>query len=165
MSPTVLMFVLLLGGLILLAGEVLLPAQGILGVLGGAALLGAIGLGFWINQWVGAGLLLAVLIASPFAATAAINIWPKTPFGKRVVLTPEISHVTAPPVAVGEVGTAVSDLRPGGEIEIGGRRFAARSDRGIVNAGSAVRIIEVIDGRLVVRSAETRAATPHQVQT
>jgi hypothetical protein len=47
------------------------------GVLGGACLLGSIGIGFWINQWIGAGLLAAVLIASPFAATAAINLWPK----------------------------------------------------------------------------------------
>jgi len=152
MSPMVLMFVLLLGGLVLLAGEVLLPAQGILGVLGGACLLGSIGIGFWINQWIGAGLLAAVLIASPFAATAAINLWPKTPFGKRIMLTPEPSHVTLPQVAPGETGTAVTELRPSGEIEIDGKRFEARCDRGLVGAGSAVRVVGVIEGRVVVRA-------------
>jgi membrane-bound ClpP family serine protease len=151
MSPMVLMFVLLLGGLILLAGEVLLPAQGILGILGGACLLGAIGVGFWLNQWIGAGLLAAVLIASPFAATAAINLWPKTPFGKRIVLIPEPSHVTSPQITAGATGVAVTELRPAGEVEIDGRRLEASCDRGLVGAGSAVRVVGVIDGRVVVR--------------
>jgi membrane-bound ClpP family serine protease len=147
-----LMFVLLLGGLVLLAGELLLPTQGILGVLGGASLLGAIGVGFWINQWVGAGMLTAVLIASPFAATAAINLWPKTPFGKRIVLTPDPSRVTLPSLPAGETGTAVTELRPSGEIEVGGKRIEARSDRGIIGAGSSVRVVGVIDGRVIVRA-------------
>jgi membrane-bound ClpP family serine protease len=146
------MFFLLLGGLVLLAGEVLLPAQGILGVLGGACLLGSIGVGFWINQWLGAGLLTAVLIASPFAATAAINLWPKTPFGKRIILIPEPSRVTLPTVAAGETGTAISELRPMGEIEVNGQRLEARSDRGLISAGSSVRIVGLVDGRVIVRA-------------
>lgn len=152
MSPMVLMFVLLFGGLLLLAGELLLPAQGILGVLSGACLLGSIGVGFWINQWLGAALLTVVLIASPFAATAAINVWPKTPFGRRIVLTPDPSRITLPRVTPGAIGTAVTELRPSGEIEVGGERIEARSDRDIIGAGSSVRVVGVIDGRVIVRA-------------
>ena len=156
MTPGVLILLLLAAGAVLLAAELFLPTQGILAVLGGAALLAAVVVAFRIQPWLGAGLLAAILIASPFAATAAINLWPKTPFGRRIVLSPPESHITATSVIAGQRGVAVSELRPGGEIEIDGARHEAQSDRGLIRAGDPIRVLGIIDGRIVVRAVDVR---------
>jgi membrane-bound ClpP family serine protease len=154
MSPIALMILLLVLGAILLAAELFLPAGGVIGVLGAAAILGAVGVGFWVNQWLGLGLTLAVLVAAPFVATGAINLWPKTPYGKKVVLSPEESRIVAPRIVPGQAGVALTELRPAGEVRTDdGSRIEARSERGIIRAGSTVSIVGVIDGVVVVREA------------
>jgi membrane-bound ClpP family serine protease len=167
MSPTLWIILLLVIGALLLVGELLLPTQGVLGIFGGAAILGAVAVAFTINQWLGLGLLVALVAASPFVATAVVNIWPRTPLGKKIVLTPPESRVERPAVTIGQGGRAVSELRPTGEIEfvIDGlrSRVEARSDHGIIRAGSAVRVVGHIDGVVVVRhEPEIKLATEAQ---
>jgi membrane-bound ClpP family serine protease len=155
MSPTLLIILLLGVGAILLIAELLLPTQGALGVLGGLAIVAAVVVAFRIDQWLGLGLLLAVVAASPFVATAAVRIWPHTPMGKRIVLSPPESRIAPAPIAVGQPGRAVSELRPTGEVEIeidGVRsRVEARSEHGIIRAGSRVRVAGIVEGMPVVR--------------
>jgi membrane-bound serine protease (ClpP class) len=152
MTPLALMILLMIAGVVLLAAEMLLPAQGVLGVIGAAAILAAIGVGFWVNQWLGLSLTLAILVAAPFVATAAINVWQKTPYGRNVVLSPEESRLVAPRVVPGQTGTALSEMRPSGEVELSdGTRLEAKSERGMIRAGSAVSVVGYIDGFVVVR--------------
>ncbi|MBL9200673.1 MAG: hypothetical protein JNL39_09210 [Opitutaceae bacterium] len=51
---------------------------------------------------------------------------------------------------VGRDGVAVTDLRPSGQIEIGGRRYEARSELGEIVRGRAVRVRAQSDFGLVV---------------
>ncbi|MGH7178787.1 MAG: hypothetical protein ACREJC_15520 [Tepidisphaeraceae bacterium] len=152
MSPTAIVILLLLAGVVLLIAEMLLPTQGVLGVLGGGAVVASVGMAFWINQWFGLSMMLGLVVAAPFAVTAALNIWPRTPIGKRIVLGKVESPVSAPAVAVGESGQAVSDLRPMGLCDFSGRRIETRADGGIIRAGQDVKVQNIIDGRVIVRA-------------
>ncbi|MFA5265590.1 MAG: NfeD family protein [Opitutaceae bacterium] len=51
---------------------------------------------------------------------------------------------------VGRIGTAATDLRPVGQVEIDGRRYEAKVDVGFIDAGSPVVIKEKSDFGLIV---------------
>src|SRR6266480_1349648 len=106
MSPATIAIFLFVAGVV--------PMLGVLGVVGGGAILGAIGVGFYISQWLGLGMLLGTLLLSPVVAIAAMNVWPRTPVGRHMVLHPTDSIVQPPHVGLGQIGTAVSELRPMG---------------------------------------------------
>ncbi len=153
MSPTLLIILLFVTGVLLLLGELLLPTQGVLGVLGAGAILWGIGRAFFVNQWLGLGLLVATLLATPFAITAAVNLWPRTPIGRRLILGPVDEDVVQPPrVGLGQTGVVVTPLRPVGVCEFGGERHEARADVGEIDAGANVRVASIDGGRIVVRA-------------
>jgi membrane-bound serine protease (ClpP class) len=131
---------------VLIVGELLLPAHGTLGIIGGGAILGAIGIGFHMNQWLGVGMLIVTLIVAPFAAT----LWPRT-VGKRMILQSIESTAHPPHVGLGKVGIAVSDLRPMGWCEFDDQRHEVRAEMGVIPNGRQVRVVNIESGRLVVR--------------
>jgi membrane-bound ClpP family serine protease len=153
MSPTLLILALFAAAAVFLVAELMLPTQGLLGLLGIGAIIAAIVEGFRINQWLGLSLMLAVLILSPFAITLAINIWPRTPIGRRILLPRVVSIVTPPHIGVGQVGVTVSELRPMGYGEFDQQRFEVRSETGLIPTGSRIRVVNVLDGKLIVRTA------------
>jgi membrane-bound ClpP family serine protease len=153
-TPGILTLILFAVGVALIVGELFLPTQGILGALGVASILGGIGVGFWMNQWLGLTLLLGVLIIAPFAITLALNLWPKTPIGKRMVLQPVASTVQPLPVSAGEYGVSVSALRPSGECEFGVFRIEASSEHGPISPGQRVQIVRLEQTRAIVRAIE-----------
>jgi membrane-bound ClpP family serine protease len=137
--------------IVLLIGELLLPTHGILGALGAGCILATIGFCFAINSWLGLGTLVATAIATPFAFAAAVQIWPKTPIGKRIMLTSMESPRPAPLVQVGDTGRVVSELRPMGICEFASHRVESKSEVGIIAAGKNVRIIALADRTPIVR--------------
>ncbi len=98
--------------------------------------------------------MLATLIAAPFAAIAAVKIWPKTPIGRRMMLQPIDSKVEHPTVVIGAIGTALSELRPMGMCEFGDERVEVRSQLGLIAAGQKVKITSIDAGRVIVRAAD-----------
>ena len=64
---------------------------------------------------------------------------------------PDVAHEVA--TLIGQRGVAVTALRPGGQIEIAGRRFEAKVEVGSVDAGEAVRVCGRTDFGLVVERA------------
>ncbi len=146
MTPTLLCILLFAIGIVLIVGELLLPAHGTLGIIGGGAILGAIGIGFHMNQWLGVGMLIVTLIVAPFAAT----LWPRT-VGKRMILQSIESTAHPPHVGLGKIGVAVSDLRPMGWCEFDDERHEVRAEMGVIPNGRQVRVVNIESGRLVVR--------------
>lgn len=152
MGSTQLAISLYLVGLALLVGEVFLPAGGVLGLVGGACVLGGIGVALVVQPVWGVIALLATVVAAPLGWAAFVRLWPKTPVGRRIVLRPVDAVVQRPPVAVGQTGTAVSDLRPIGVCEFpGGHRVEARSELGIIPARAAVTVVAFENNKPVVR--------------
>ena len=150
-TPGILTLILFIAGALLLVGELFLPTQGILGTFGVLAIVLGIGIGFWMNQWLGLSLMLATLAAAPFAITIALNVWPKTPIGKRMILPPVQASGEQLPVASGAVGIAVTALRPAGECEFGPHRIEASSEHGPISKGQRVQIVRIEPTRAIVR--------------
>jgi membrane-bound ClpP family serine protease len=159
MDPISLIFVLVGGAVVLLIGELLLPTHGVLGFAGLLCLAGAIGVCFYLNRWLGLGVLLAAVIASPFVWNFLITVWMKTPVGKRIVLAPYESRVAPPAVRAGDTGITVSELRPMGEVEFDGRRFEAIAEHGMIPPGSRVRVVALRQGMPAVRVIPSEPAT------
>ena len=151
-TPGILTLILFAAGTLLLVGELFLPTQGILGAVGVVAIIAGIGIGFWMNQWLGLTLMLATLVAAPFAITIALNVWPRTPIGKRMILPAVTTSGQQLPVASGAIGIAVTALRPAGECEFGPHRIEATSELGPISPGQRVQIVRVEPTRAIVRA-------------
>ena len=142
-------------GIVMLIAELLLPTHGILGVVAVIAFLLAIGACFYINQYLGFVIFLAAALSTPFVTTAAMNIWPKTPVGRRLVLATVETPPQAPAVFIGQTGTAVGQLRPMGQCDFGDTRIEAQSEHGVIEAGTPVKVVAIINGRATVRRMES----------
>src|SRR3954468_3851400 len=152
MTPGTLAILLLLAGLLLLVAEMLLPSQGILGLLGAVSLVTCVVTCFRIDSRLGFGVLLAMVVAAPFGGMLVVKIWPKTPVGRRMILTRVSGEMPVTPVAVGQTGVTVSELRPMGVCTFGPDRVEARAERGTIPAGKQVRVVAVVDRRPTVRA-------------
>ena len=134
---------LLAFGLLLLIAEVFIPSGGLIGFLA----LCCLGLSLWhaFQQSVDLGLkfLLADCLLLPVAMALAIHLWPQTPLAKRVFLrrpTPEeieVSHSSQRlDHLVGQLGRALTPLRPSGLVDFDGRRLDGLSEEGLIPSGA-----------------------------
>ena len=156
MTPLALAILCFAGGVLLLIAEILLPSHGILGVIGVGALFTGVGACFAINQYAGVGSAVGVVLLMPVAVAVWVKVWPHTYAGKRLILGPTAgaaAHVPAAKLAIGQVGTVVSELRPGGVCEFtGAERIECRCENNTIPAGRRVEVIAIIDGRPLVRA-------------
>ncbi|CAN5746492.1 hypothetical protein BH11PLA1_BH11PLA1_07360 [soil metagenome] len=157
------MEVLLFWGFGLLAAAVLLqlvdifvPTAGVLTVTAVViALAGVVCL--WAHSAT-FGLIGTMLMAvgGPVIFFVGLNLMPQTPLGRTLVLgvdeeagateTETAASITRLQQLVGSEGKVVSDLRPIGIISVGGERYEAFAESAMIRAGSAVRVVGVVDG-------------------
>jgi membrane-bound serine protease (ClpP class) len=155
MTPLTLAILCFAGGMILVIAEILLPSHGILGILGAGALITGVGACFAINQYAGLASAIGVILLMPVAVAVWVKVWPHTYAGKRLILGPTANaaaHVPAASLAIGHVGTVVSELRPGGVCEFAAERVECRCENNTIPAGRRVEVIAVVDGRPLVRA-------------
>jgi membrane-bound serine protease (ClpP class) len=168
--------ILFAGGLVLLLLELAFwHSAGLLGVLGFGAMLGSllwsmtdlwpgepIAVAWSADAFVGpvVNLSLGLVLAAGLAA-ALLRWLPRGWTWDRLVVEATIGGAaqtsSAGPGAGGELdalvgrrGRAATALRPGGQVEIGGRRFEAAVAVGAVDAGAAVVVVRRTDFALVV---------------
>ena len=145
-------------GAILLIAEVLLPTHGLLGIVGFGVVVGAVVAAGRQSAWAAMFLTLAIAVATPFLWALAVKVWPRTPVGKAITLPPVDTTPPPAPVVVGQTGVAVTELRPGGicEFDTGSQtagrvRVEAHSEHGIVEPGTTVRVVALVNNRPMVR--------------
>src|SRR5688500_9652099 len=147
--------ILLFGiGLALLVAELLLPTHGLLGVAGVGAILAAVVTCYLIDFWLGTGVFLGTVIATPFVGALAMKLWPHTPIGKRVMLQTIAGEAPrGPSISVGTSGVAISELRPTGVCEFDSiGRLEAVSEHGMIDSGRPVKVVAVVNNRPTVRA-------------
>ena len=149
---------LLLLFFLLLLLELFIPSGGLLGVAAGAALIGAILIGFLHSFEVGGTMLIAVSIVSPMVVAFGLRMWPRTPMGRKLLnVDPEEDSLRREQQEalrrrwLGKVGVAKMDLLPSGTIEIAGHRLDAVSVAGVIDRGTAVEVVNVSAGKIQVR--------------
>jgi membrane-bound serine protease (ClpP class) len=136
---------------VLIIGEMLLPTQGVLGLAGTVAVVSAVVICGRQNAWAAIGLVALLLLASPLIWMVGVRIWPHTYTGRRMILPPVAPPQRASAVCVGQTGVSVSELRPTGVCEFDGIRIEARSELGIVPAGTPVTVVAIVNSRPTVR--------------
>lgn len=150
-------------GLILVIAEVFIPSGGILAILAAGCIIWSVVLAFQRGSLTSAlTFLLVVFVALPVVLGAAFYYWPRSPFGKYFFLSgpsaDEIDASTPRQQSLqelrGQVGRAVTPLRPAGISEFGGRRVDTVAEGVMIEAGERVRVIEVSGNRVVVRRVE-----------
>ena len=149
-------------GLVLMAAELFLPTHGILFGLGLAAGLVGVILSFSAGFSTGVTTLTVVVVVVPLFVMALLNLWPKTPMGKRLVLHgPDDDEAVANmPVSLelerlrGRFGRTLSPLRPCGVVDFDGKRVDTMTEGEMIDANQWVRCIDIKGGRVLVRSVE-----------
>jgi membrane-bound serine protease (ClpP class) len=105
------------------------------------------------------------IVLSAVVIALLARFFPSLPFFRRLMLTtantsptPAESATAAGRPGVGEIGVALSILRPAGRAEFGGRLVDVVTDGEFLDPGSPVRVIEVAGARVVVaRSLPTHS--------
>jgi membrane-bound serine protease (ClpP class) len=162
MDNLTLAYVLIGLGLALLLAELFLPTGGILFVLSVGALVVGVAMTFSYDQSTGVVTLIAVFVAIPLVGAIAFHYWPKTPLGKRFVLSGPEQDATVASMPVnleleqlrGRHGRTISALRPAGVTEFDGRRVDTMSEGPLIEPGQWVRCIDVKASRVIVRQIE-----------
>jgi membrane-bound serine protease (ClpP class) len=150
--------VLLIAAALLLLVEVITPTLGILGAAAIGAAGGAVIFAFRIHWIVGMLVLIGCLIGLPVYLYLSVKILPNTPLGRRLFLkaAPDATNDATPESKtlhdlIGKHGTAVTTLRPSGEVKVDGRRYDARAEYGLIESGQTVEVIRASGTDVVVR--------------
>jgi membrane-bound serine protease (ClpP class) len=152
---------LLVVGILLVFLEAILPSGGILSILAIASLLAALILGFISSVSMGLVVLLIIFISVPVLVLLGVKLLPKIPFGRRMIL---VEHQEEFDKARGEPGISdedfrnlrdkggitVTELRPSGIAEIGGKRYSVVSQGGMIEASVEIIVKEVEGNNIVV---------------
>ena len=152
--------VLLLGlGLALIVAEVLFPSFGVLSVLATAAIVGAVLLAFQNGSQSGFRFLLAVTLLVPVAIVAGLKLFPRSPFGRKMVaggLSFESQRATDERdlELPGVEGIVETPCRPAGMARLAGRRVDVVTRGEFLEAGERVCVVEVRGNRVVVGRLE-----------
>jgi membrane-bound ClpP family serine protease len=157
---------LLLISLALLATEVFVPSGGFIAVLMLLSLGGSVFCAFrawWetspVLWWTYLG---SVLVLLPVVLIGAFTIFPRTPYGRRVLLdAPSPEEITGfakeqfeLQALVGQHGTTVTPHSPGGMISIRDRRYHSETRGMMLDAAEPVQVVAVRGNRLVIRLAD-----------
>ena len=153
--------ILLLAGIFLVFLETLLPSGGVLAVSATASLIGAVYLGFMQNPTTGWIVVLIVAICVPILVFLGLKALPKTPFGRRMILSDTQTDrdreargkagVNDENFAAlkGKSGITVTGLRPSGIAEIDGKRYSVVSEGEMVEPSIEV-VVKNVEGNNII---------------
>ena len=147
--------------------EVFIPSGGAILVMSLSCLGGALWCGF--NAWWDTNprlwwaFLVSTFIMIPFCLSLALWIFPKTPFGKRILLNaPNLNEVTAYQSEteqlaelVGETGKTSTPTNPSGFVQLNGVRYHCETPGLMLDTNIEVEVIGVKGNRLVVQPVNT----------
>lgn len=149
----------LLGSALLIA-ELFLPAHGLIGLIG----LGVLGFGLFeayqLSETAGIISMAVVAIILPTGLVVAVRNWHRTPVGRRISPpNPKLTDTDRMPrrdlePLVGQVGRALTPLRPVGTCEFGTRRVECTAERGMIERGAMVEAIRLVDRTISVRTVQ-----------
>jgi membrane-bound serine protease (ClpP class) len=171
------LLVFLLGACLVLVEIFLVPGLVISGVLGIALMMGSI---FWamVDVWPTPDFEWSMEIIRPplwemlqtlglvfLFGLLVSKFLPKTPMWKKLVLSTtlgsdgalkdNLQNQEATNQLIGKQGKSISELYPGGQIEIDGVRYDARSDLGKIAKGEKIVVVKKSEFELVVKLIDT----------
>lgn len=144
--------------------ELFVPAGGIIGLVGLGSIIAAIIRTFQTQgTLVGSIFLLASFIAVPTIFILYFKYFPRTFFGKRLILSGSqtreegySSHTEHPYESLkGKSGITETKLRPVGTVLIEGQRYNAVTDGDFIEQNTTIKVVYTEGNRIVVRKGES----------
>ncbi len=158
---------LLIAALVVLVLEFIIPSAGILSIVCAVLFIAAIVVGFADSVLTGATIMVVEVVLIPVVLALAIKVWPHTPLGRKMLLTPPENPDDVLPERlqsreldrlIGKRGIAKSLMLPSGAIEIAGVHYDATSEGQTIELGTKVIVVKVSMNSLVVRPDTTIVA-------
>jgi membrane-bound serine protease (ClpP class) len=141
-------------GLGLIVAEIFFPSFGLLSVLATAALLGSLAMAFHESTALGVRFLIAVALLVPATIVLGFKFFPKSPLGKRMVVSGPTFEATRTDGLAGDLlgkeGEIEADCRPAGMARLDGRRVDVVTRGEWIEVGANVRVVEVQGNRVIV---------------
>ena len=150
-------------GMFVMCFELFVPSAGMLGIVAIIFLVSGIIVGFTVSFSLGMTLMIVTLLAILLLFALMVKIWPKTPIGRRILLTPVDSPDDVLPHSkylddiretVGQLGIAKTKMLPSGIVMINGKKFDALSDGLPIDQGAAIKVVAIKGNRIVVQPHE-----------
>lgn len=148
--------ILIVLGLVLIAVDFYLPSF-VLASIGVVLMLFALGMCYKVYGRDAALVLFVGEVALGIGAGyASIKLFPKTATGKKMILAEAQTGVRAQDAIrhdewIGREGVAQTVLRPAGVAVVDGKRLDVVAESGMIESGSAIKIVAVHENRLVVK--------------
>jgi membrane-bound ClpP family serine protease len=155
----------LLAALIVFAIDLMIPTGGVLVAVTGILGVIAVYFAFRHSPTSGWWMLITTLGMIPLMVVVLLYVWPRTPFGRMLIATPEkakefvwsdASEAEDPKSLIGKSGLAVTEFLPHGTVLIDAQEFEAVSEAGPIEQGMNVRVTKLDVGRLVVIPIKAR---------
>ena len=155
---------LLIGSLLLIFLEVFLPSAGLIPLMAIGLSAASIWSAFAVSTMTGLIFLAIELALLPVVVLMAASVWPHTPMARFFMLKPpgdgdktEFGEMKSEyqfdlQALVGQVGFAMTDLKPGGTVEVENQRVDALTDEGFIPADTTIKVIGTRQSQLLVRS-------------
>ena len=159
MSLLVLAILLFIAALVIFAIDLMIPSGGVLVGVTACFAFAAVLVAFRHSTNTGIWMLIATLGAAPLMMWGFLELWPRTPLGRRMTSPPEPAGEFVWSDAgkskdvhslIGAEGFSMGEMIPSGLVEIDGQSYEAFSESGPIDAGKPVRVVRLDVGRLVV---------------
>lgn len=162
-SNAIFAILLLVVGLAILVAEIFVPSGGLLGVITFISLV--VSLVFAYRAWgtshpnVFGVFCIMLLLLVPTVISFGFYMLPRTKFGKKVLLeapepqdlTPYAKESSRLEKSIGQFGTTITTLNPGGLVKLDGQRLHALSEGLSIEPGAWVEIVAIQGTSVVVR--------------
>lgn len=147
-----LIIILLVVGAILLFLEILLPGM-VAGIIGIICLTAAVIFGYRdFGYPTGSAILGGVVVGLAIGVWGWLKFFPDSRLGKRFISQSATGELgVAKPELLNGTGVAVSQLRPSGIATINGQRVDVVTEGGLIERGTAIKVVAVEGARIVVR--------------
>ena len=151
---TLLIITLIIAGLLLLAAElVLIPGFGVAGILGVASLVGSCWVAFTqVGTTAGIITLIANILLAIISTVLILRskTWKKLSLGTNIEAKVDTTPVEKG-ISVGDKGTTITRLAPGGKVMLGTNMLEAFSRDTIIEPGIDVEVCEVQGNKIYVK--------------
>jgi membrane-bound serine protease (ClpP class) len=140
--------------------ELFIPSGGLLGILAAAAFLASMFVAVkYGSSTGGATFVVSEIVGITAVIWLAIKWWPHSAIGKKIApelptdkdVLPDNQQIQSLRQLVGKLGQTRCEMLPSGAIAVEGQVVNAISEGMAIEAGVAVRVIEVRGNRVVVR--------------
>ncbi len=150
---------LLLVALFLVVLEIFIPSGGLISLMAAVCGIAAIYLAFKENASMGYAFLTIAIIATPVSIVVGLHYFPRTPMGKKLILTPTKDTAQSHgrdgvsdddySMLLGKAGIARTNLMPSGIVEIENIRYSAVCHSGLIDINTEIEVVAV-DGNSIV---------------